>query len=88
MELSRAVATAALILGVLLIVGHARGDDENAPPPPNRETLQKKIEEREAVRRAAMIEQQRRTEIFDRTCRKPVKTAEEMETCRAIYRQM
>lgn len=86
MELSRAVATAALILGVLLIVGHARGDDESAPP--TQETLQKKIEKREAARRAAMLEQQRRAEIFDQHCRKPVKTDEELKLCRAVYRQM
>jgi hypothetical protein len=86
MELSRAVATGALILAALLVIGHARGDDESAPPA--RETLQKKIEKREAARRAAMLEQQRRAEIFDRQCRKPVKTSEEMDTCRAVYRQM
>jgi hypothetical protein len=76
----------ALILGVLLIVGHARGDDEAAAAEP--ETLQKKIEKREQARRAAVLEQQRQAELFNRQCKKPVKNAQEMETCRAVYRRM
>jgi hypothetical protein len=86
MELSRAVASTALILGVLLIVGHARGDGEAAEPA--KETAQKKIDKREEARRAALIEHQRRAETFDRECRKPVMSAEELETCRAAYRKM
>lgn len=86
MELSRAVASTALILGVLLVVGHARGGGETAEPV--KETLQKKLEKREEARRAAVLEQQRRAEIFDRHCRKPVKTDEELEICRSVYRQM
>jgi hypothetical protein len=100
MELSRAVATGALILAVLLVVGHAKGGDEDAAiakeaketetlQPKESETLQQKLEKREEeARRAAVLEQQRRAEIFERHCRKPVKTAEELETCRAVYRQM
>jgi hypothetical protein len=99
MELSRAVATGALILAVLLVVGHAKGGDEEAAiakeaketeplQPKESETLQQKLEKREEARRAAVLEQQRRAEIFERHCKKPVKTAEELETCRAVYRQM
>ncbi len=74
----------ALILAALLIVGHARSE----PAGPATETLQKKLEKREQARRAAVLEQQRRSEIFDRQCRKPVKSAEELEVCKAVYRQM
>lgn len=100
MELSRAVATAALILAVLLVVGHAKGGDEEAlpaakeaealktPEAKDSETLQQKLEKREEARRAAVLEQQRRAETFERNCKKPVKTAEELENCRAVYRQM
>jgi hypothetical protein len=88
MELSRAVASTALILGVLLVMGHARGGDEAAEPVKDTETLQQKIEKREQARRAAVMEQQRRAEIFERQCKKPVMTAEELETCRAVYRKM
>ena len=86
MELSRAVATAALILGVLLVVGHARGGDSDEPPAT--ETVQKKLEKREEARRAAVIEQRRRNEIFQRRCQKPLPTPEELEDCRVIYRMM
>lgn len=87
MELSRAVASAALVLGVLLVVGHARSDDET-PAPPSQETLQKKLEKREQARRAAVTEQRRRAEIFQQRCQKPLRTPEELEDCRVIYRTM
>jgi hypothetical protein len=87
MELSKAVASTAVILGVLLAVGHARGGDEERSDPAG-ETVQQKIEKREEARRAAMIEQQRRSQIFERHCLKPVKTPEEMQACRAVYRKM
>ena len=86
MELSKAVASTALILAVLLAVGHARGGDEGVQPV--RETVQQKLDKREQARREAMLEQQRRAEIFERHCLKPVKTPEEMEACRAVYRKM
>lgn len=87
MELSRAVASAALVLGVLLVVGHARSDDET-PAPASRETLQKKLEKREQARRAAVTEQRRRAEVFQQRCQKPLRTPEELEDCRVIYRTM
>ena len=89
MELSRAVASTALVLSVLLVMGHARGGDEGtAEPAKETETLQQKVEKREEARRAAVAEQQRRAELFDRECRKPVMTADELETCKAVYRKM
>jgi hypothetical protein len=87
MELSRAVASTALVLGILLVVGHARGGDEAAELP-SQETLQKKLEKREEARRAAVQEQRRRAETFQRRCQKPLRTPEELEDCRVIYRMM
>ena len=98
MELSRAVASTALILGVLLIVGHARGGDEGSEAAAAAKeseilqkesgTLQERIRKREEARRVEMLEQQRRTELFDRNCRKPVMTDQELAACRAVYRKM
>ena len=87
MELSRAVASTALVLGILLVVGHARGGDETVEPPAQ-ETLQKKLEKREEARRAAVQEQRRRAETFQRRCQKPLRTPDELEDCRVIYRMM
>ncbi|HYX67335.1 MAG TPA: hypothetical protein VE935_24210 [Burkholderiales bacterium] len=50
--------------------------------------MQQKLEKREEARRAAVLEQQRRNEFFERECKKPVKSAEEMAACRTVYRQM
>lgn len=86
MELSKAVASTALILALLLVVGYARSDEPASASPA--ETAQKKLEKREEARRAALIEHQRRAEAFDRLCRKPVKTPEELSFCRSVYRQM
>jgi hypothetical protein len=84
MELSRAVASGALILGALLVAGYALSGEAAEP----KETAQKKIEQREEARRAAVIEHRRKTEVFQQRCRKPLRTPEELEDCRVIYRMM
>jgi hypothetical protein len=86
MELSRAVASGALILGALLVAGYALSGE--AAEPATKETVQKKIEKREEARRAAVIEQRRKTEVFQRRCQRPLRTPEELEDCRVIYRMM
>lgn len=88
MELSRAVASAAVILGALLVVGHARSDENDADAAAKAKTAQQKLEKREEARRAAVIEQRRKAEIFQRRCQKPLRTPEELEDCRVIYRMM
>jgi hypothetical protein len=85
MELSRAVASAALILGALLVAGYALSGEAAEPA---KETAQKKIEKREEARRAAVIEQRRKAEIFQHRCQRPLRTPEELEDCRVIYRMM
>jgi hypothetical protein len=79
MELSKIVAFLALVLGVVLATGQARGA----------ETVQNKLVEREAVRRAALVEHDKRKEDFSRRCSgKPYLTSTELEACRAAYRRL
>ena len=89
MQLSNVVASVALVLAAALAVGHVLGQD--IPPqsePTKPVTMQKKVDEREAQRRAAAADHQKRKEEFARRCMKPVKTQYELEECRAVYRQM
>jgi len=92
MQASTIVGTLALLLAALLIAGYAHSQDAPAAPDAKAsaevKTMQSKVEEREAVRRAAVAEQQKRREEFARRCSKPLKTAEELQDCRAVYRQM
>src|SRR4051812_294372 len=71
MQLSTVVASVALILAAALAVGHALGQDT----PPRSEsqieprlTIQKRVDEREAQRRAAAADQQKKRELFARQC--------------------
>jgi hypothetical protein len=86
MQLSTAIGTLALLLAAALVAGHALGED--ALPPASEPTIQKKVDEREAQRRAAAADQQKRKEEFARRCSKPLKTPFELEECRNVYRQM
>jgi malic enzyme len=91
MQASTIVGTLALLLAALLIAGYAHSQDPAVPEAktaPELKTMQEKVEEREAIRRAAVAEQQKRREEFNRRCSKPLKTAEELQECRAVYRQM
>ena len=91
MQASTIVGTLALLLAALLIAGYAHSQDPAAPEAkagPELKTMQEKVQEREAIRRAAVAEQQKRREEFNRRCSKPLKTAEELQECRAVYRQM
>lgn len=87
MQLSTVVASVALVLAAALAVGHALGQDIPPQSEP-RVTMQKKVDEREAQRRAAAADQQKKREQFARQCNKPVKTPYELEECRTVYRQM
>ena len=88
MQLSTVVASVALVLAAALAVGHALGQDIPPQSEPRPVTMQKKVDEREAQRRAAAADQQRKKEEFARYCTKPLKTADELEQCRVVYRQM
>jgi hypothetical protein len=88
MELSRAIASMAIVLGVVLAAAYAFGE-ENVPVPATKQTAQDKVAEREAQRREAMKQQQARKDDFARRCTsKAVKTNAEMEYCREAYRKL
>ena len=86
MQLSTVVGSIALVLAAALAAGHALGQD--IPPQSEPKTMQKKVEEREAQRRAAALDQQKKREEFAKRCSKPLKTPYELEECRVVYRQM
>jgi len=87
MQLSTVVASAALVLAAALAVGHALGQDI-PPQSETKVTMQKKVDERAAQRRAAAADQQRKKEEFARRCTKAIKTPNELEECRTVYRQL
>jgi hypothetical protein len=78
MDLSRTVAALALILVLALVVGYAIA----AEKPQDRSAA------REAARRVALAEHQKRKEDFARRCTKPLMSAAELEACRAAYRRL
>jgi hypothetical protein len=92
MELSRTVATVAIVLGVVLAAGYASSQDNESmldqKQPVPKQTAQEKIAEREAQRREAMKVQQERKEEFTRRCGKSLQSAAEQEFCRAAYRKL
>lgn len=87
MDLSRTIATVAIVLGVVLAAGYASSQDNNQVPMP-KQTAQEKIAEREAQRREAMKLQQERKEDFARRCGKSVQSAAEQDYCREAYRKL
>jgi hypothetical protein len=87
MQASTVVGTLALILAAVLVAGYTYGDDSSAAAEP-KITMQKKVDEREAARRAATLEHQKRKEEYQRRCAKPDKTADELAECRSLYRQL
>jgi hypothetical protein len=92
MQLSTVVASVALVLAAALAVGHALGQEDiplrSEPSVEPKVTMQKRVDEREAQRRAAAADQQKKRDQFARQCNKPVKTPYELEECRSFYRQM
>ena len=88
MQASTVVSTLALILAAALVAGYTYGDDTSSTSPEPKITMQKKVDEREAARRAAAAEHQKRKAEYQRRCAKPVKTAEELAECRTAYRQL
>jgi hypothetical protein len=92
MELSRTIGTVAVVLGVVLAAGFAVGEDgaqgssKSAAAP--QVTGQMKIEEREAQRRVALEEQQKRRDQFERACNKPMKSDMDRDLCRTAYKRL
>ena len=101
MELSRTIGTVAVVLAVVLAAGYAVGEDggsakqaaftqvQAAPAQgTSSKTGQAKVEEREAQRRVALEEQQRRKDAFERACNKPMKTDMDFDLCRNAYKRL
>jgi len=86
MELSKVVASLAIILGAMLATGYARGDGPSGPV--FKETVQDKLIAREAMRRAALAEHHRRKEDVARLCNRPLMSPADLEACRAAYRKL
>jgi len=86
MELSKVVASLALILAVTLATGYARGQGLSGPAV--RETAQDKLVAREAMQRAALAEHHRRKEDVVRLCNRPLNSPADLEACRAAYRRL
>ena len=86
MDLSKVVASLAIILGATLATGYARGDGPNMPPA--RVTVQDRLLAQEATRRAALQEHHRRKEDVARLCNRPLTSPADLEACRAAYRKL
>ena len=86
MELSKIVASLAIVLGVLLATGHARGDGPSGPMV--KETVQDKLVAREAMQRAALADHHRRKADVARLCNRPLNSPAVLEACRAAYRRL
>jgi hypothetical protein len=87
MDLAKIVGTLAIAIGVVVAAGHAAGEDAGEPPA-RALAVPKKVADRDAERRAAMAEQQKRKEDVSRLCGKQNKTDAEMEACRVAYRKL
>ena len=85
MNTSIIVGSIALVLAGVLATGHAFGQDLVSPPLP---TAQEKLDQREALRRAAVVDQQKRKEEFAKNCIKPALSELQLEACRAAYRKL
>ena len=86
MNTSIIVGSIALVLAGVLATGHAFGQDVVSPP--LGPTAQEKLEQREALRRAALLDQQKRKDDFARNCLKPTLSESQLEACRAAYRKL
>jgi len=86
-ELSRTIGWMAVVLGVILAAGYAQGE-AGQPAAPKKNTAQEQVEAREAQRRAAVEEHQRRKDAYERACSKPNKSQAQLDECRAAYKRL
>ena len=75
MELSRTIASVAVVLAVVVAAGFAAGED--------RAVTDKKVADK-----TVSEEQEKRREHFERACNKPLKTENERALCRAAHRAL
>ena len=86
MKLSTTIASVAVVLGVILTAGYANGEPA-AMAGATKQTAQDKLAARETQRRAAVEEQQKRKDAYERACNKP-RTNMEFQLCRAAYKNL
>ena len=79
------VGSIALVLAGVIASGQAFGQEVIKEPLP---TAQEKLDQREALRRAAVVDQQRRKDDFARNCLRPALSDSQLEACRAAYRKL
>ena len=84
MELSKVVASLAIILGAVLATGYARGDGGSGV----KQTGQERLVAREQMQRAALAEHHRRKEDVMRLCNRSLNSPADLEACRAAYRKL
>jgi hypothetical protein len=84
---STVVGSLALVLAGVLATGYALGQESNGSPA-IKQTAQEKLDAREAARRAAVADHQKRKQDFARNCVKQDLTAAQLEACRAAYRRL
>ena len=85
MNTSILVGSIALVLAGVLATGHAFGQEAPTVPSP---TAQEKLDQREALRRAAVADQQKRKDDFARNCLRPALSDSQLQACRAAYRKL
>ena len=78
----------AVLLGVILAAGYAQGEAGQPAAPNKTVTVQERLEAREAQRRAAVEEQQRRKNAYEQACSKPINSQAELDQCRAAYKRL
>ena len=83
MDLSRTIATVAVVLAIVLAAGYAVGEDSGPAPKQSA-----KVDPREAQRQAALEEHKKRKEHFERSCGKPLKSDTDYDSCRAAYKAL
>jgi hypothetical protein len=80
MELPKAVATLALVLAGVVVYEYSRADEKAM--------ARDSGAAREAARRVAVSDHERRKEDFARLCAKALMSNAQMDACRAAYRRL
>ncbi len=75
-------------MGVVLTAGYAYGDAAEPAAGATKPTAQDKVQEREALRRAAVEEQQKRKNAYERACNRQLRTGADFDQCRAAYKRL
>jgi hypothetical protein len=86
MRLSSIIGSTALVLAAALAAS-AFGQPLTQLPAAMG-TAQEKLAQREVLRRAALVDHQKRKDDFARRCTKRALSDTELEACRAAYRQL